>query len=165
MSDDPLYSVLCYVNLVVTDVWIFRLSSWASLFSLVTGAWCVFIFLELHRLLFATFHSGCWYLISMTFFLPPMASRSLPTAAFVLCEELGVARSINIVSGTPFSSTVRVCRWTLIMQFGPSALGSNLLFVRLSVVFELFVFTASSCLSTNTDLIFLNTVFSRTRLL
>lgn len=83
---------------------------------------------------------------------------------FVLSEGASVARYIQIVFRTPFSSIISVCCCTLIMQYGPSALGINLSYVGLSIVFKLFVLTTSGGLSTDTNSFVLKTGISQTRL-
>lgn len=92
-----------------------------------------------------------------------MARGSLPLPDFVLLEDAGVAQSMDIVIGTTFSSIVSVCCSMPRMRYGLSVLGSNLLYVGLSIVLEMLVVTASSDLSRNTSLLVSKTDASRTR--
>lgn len=62
-----------------------------------------------------------------------------------------------------FSSIVSVCYWTLIIQHGSPSLGTNLMSIGLFIIFELFLFSPSFCLSSNAHFFFLNTGFLTTR--
>lgn len=87
----------------------------------------------------------------------------LPTLPFGLLKKMIVARSINIVFGTSLSFLVGQCCWTILMLQCHSATGISLWYVVSSVIFELFVFTASAGLSTNASSFGLKTVVSCTQ--
>lgn len=163
-SEDQHYSVLFYVNLVIMHVWIFGLAWFLRVDGyFASGLWCVCVYCLCQTIRSLRLRLPCCS-FSIVASSPLIALRSSLTLAFVLLEDAGAPRSIDLVLRTLFSSMVGVCCWTLIMWYGPSALGRDLLYVGLSVVFALFVLTASGYLSTFSSSSVLNSGVSRTRL-
>lgn len=73
------------------------------------GVGCEYLSFVSQRLLCAISYSGAQCAVMSATSLPSMALRSSRELAFMLLEDACVARSIDILFGTSFSSLVSLC--------------------------------------------------------
>lgn len=143
----------------VIDVWFFVLGRFVRVNVFVRRAlWVsVSVLSSSHRSFSATLPSKTQCSRSMIAYSPLIEFRLLPLWTFLEVEGVGVLRLFDIVFKTPFWSMVNIRCWTLTVRYGPSVFCNYFL----SVFFNLTVPTASSTISTYTNLLVLSTSVSR----
>lgn len=123
MSDSPLNSKLSHVTLVVINVCIFRLARFVRVDAPARRWCCVCIcIVRLTPLALCNFALGRLIFVLDDGALAPDGVTFLANISVcIVWQGVSVARMMDIVFGTLFSSMVNVSYWSLLMHYGPCA--------------------------------------------